>query len=145
MILRIWHGRTPMSLRALAVSCGVLLLSPSALASFNGPLCKDDFGCTWAMIGLIFGVAGGIPVSVVLFAAVHWFCCHPERSKKKQLWVGVVLGVLAFEVWAAIAAYALMLEQAHPGLNRSLELLAVVAPYALMLGLSYWYVRSRPR
>jgi hypothetical protein len=129
-----------------ALAAAVALLSPvEALASFGGSMCKGDFACTWAVIGLIFGAAGGVPVSVVLFAGVHWFFSHPERSKKKQLWVGVALGVLAFEAWAALAAYALMLGEANPGLSRPASLAALACAYAAMLGLSFAYVRSRPR
>lgn len=134
-----------MNPRARVLAGAALLLPLGALASFNGPLCKGDFGCTWSLIGLVFGAAGGIPVSVVLFAGVHWFFCHPERSKKKQLWVGVVLGVLAFELWAAVPAYVMIIEETQAGLSRALSALAMLASYLLLLGLSFLYVRSSPR
>ena len=80
-----------------------VLFPMAAYGSFGGTPCKD-FACFFLIWGGLLGVAGGIPVSALIFIVLHFRFCNPARSRVNQLILGGFLGVVAFEISAACAS-----------------------------------------
>ena len=120
------------------VCIAAALLPLAAYGSFGGGTPCKDFACYFLFWGVILGVAGGIPVSCLVFVGLHVFFCHPERSKAKQALLGVFLGIVAFGVAGACAALTASLA---PATNPFISLGAALAVLAI---LSVLYVRSSP-
>jgi len=108
----------------------------AAHASFGGTPCKD-FGCHFLFWGGFLGLAGGIPVSVVIFIVLHVAFAHPARSKGKQVILGAFAGVAAFGIAAACAALMV-----HWGKN---PWLGLGAAGMVLAAISVLYARSSPR
>jgi len=119
-------------MRRLAWLCAAVLFPVAAQASFGGGKPCPDFQCYFAIFGVLLGAVGGIPVSSAIFLCLHMFFCHPERSQRRQVFLGAVIGFIAFEVVAVAASFALLWEQAHPGQSKAVTLAGPVALYLLM-------------
>jgi len=132
-------------MRKLAWLCAAVLLPVAAQASFGGGGPCPDFQCYFGFFGLMLGAAGGVPVSSGIFLCVHMFFCHPQRSQKRQIFLGAVIGLIAFELCAAAFSLAVLWENAHPDQGRALTLAGPLALYLLMALGSVLYVRSAPR
>jgi uncharacterized BrkB/YihY/UPF0761 family membrane protein len=114
------------------------LLPGLAHASFNGAPCHT-FECHFQTVGIFLGLIGGLPISGVIFIGVHMGFAHPQRSKVRQMFLGGLMGLIAFEIAAVVgAAYAM--EQ--PG---GAALPGFLGTYALLAVLSFLYVRTAPR
>ena len=109
----------------------------AAYGSFGGGTPCKDFLCHYFFWGGLLGVAGGIPVSAVIFIVLHVALGHPARSKGKQVIVGGFAGVAAFVISAACAAL-----MAHWGKNPWIGLFTASLVLATA---SVVYVRSPPR
>lgn len=113
------------------------LLPALAQASFNGAPCHT-FDCHFQTVGIFLGLIGGLPLSGVIFIGVHMRFAHPQRSKVKQMFLGGLVGLIAFEIAAFVgAAYAM--EQ--PG---GAALPGFLVTYAVLAVLSFLYVRTAP-
>jgi uncharacterized BrkB/YihY/UPF0761 family membrane protein len=132
-------------MRRLASLCAATLLPLAAHASFSGGGPCPDFACYFIFIGGLAGAAGGVPGSAAIFACLHIFFSHPQRSQRKQILLGALFGAIAFEVFAVAASLVLLWEQAHPGHPRWLIAAGPVALYLLMAAASVRYARSAPR
>ena len=106
-----------------------------ALASFGAAPCGDDFGCHFVVWGALLGPIG-VPATSILFGLLHLRFCHPARSKPRQVLLGVVFGLFAYEVAAAVGSFA-----GTAGHDVMLGLLPVLA---LLAAASVFYVRSAP-
>lgn len=106
-----------------------------ALASFGAAPCGDDFGCHFVVWGALLGPIG-VPATSILFGLLHLRFCHPARSKPRQVLLGVVLGLFAYEIAAAVGSFA-----GTAGHDVMLGLLPVLA---LLAAASVFYVRSAP-
>jgi uncharacterized BrkB/YihY/UPF0761 family membrane protein len=125
--------------------CATALLPAAAQASFSGGGPCPDFQCYFLMFGLLAGVAGGIPVSATIFLCLHMFLHHPARSQRRQVFLGAVIGFIAYEVGAAAFSFAVLREQAaHPGQSEVTTLMGPALLYLLMAAGSVLYVRSPP-
>jgi len=115
---------------------GLLALLPgAALASFGGAPCGKDFGCHFTSWGVVLGTVG-VPATCAVFGLLHAIFCHPERSKIRQMIVGAVMGLIAYEIAAAVGAMVGATGRDVPvGMLPALGVLAV---------LSVLYTRSAP-
>jgi hypothetical protein len=132
-------------MRRQAGLCAAMLLPLAAHASFNGGGPCPDFACYFMFIGGLAGAAGGVPGSAAIFVCLHIFLSHPQRSQRRQILLGALIGAIAYEVFAVAASFALLWEQAHPGHARWIPLAGPVALYLLMAAASVRYARSAPR
>ena len=83
------------------------LLLGLAHASFNAAPCHT-FECHFQTVGIFLGLIGGLPISGVIFIGVHMGFAHPQRSKVRQMFLGGLVGLIAFEIAAVVgAAYAM--------------------------------------
>lgn len=116
-----------------------LLFTDAAQASFNAAPCHT-FECHFQTAGIFLGLIGGLPASGVIFTGLHMGFAHPQRSKVKQMFLGGLVGLLAFEIAAAAgAAYAVAQEPGGAAIPGFLGM------YALLAVLSFLYVRTAPR
>lgn len=114
-----------------------------AHASFNAAPCST-FECHFETMGLLLGVIGGLPVSGLIFIGLHLVFAHPERSRIKQVLLGGLLGLVAFEIAAAAGAYHAVWRH-PPGYRGGSPWEAFLVTYALLAILSVLYVRSAAR
>jgi len=121
-------------------------LSPlAAQASFGGTPCKADFACHFEVWGLLLGVAGGIQASSVVFILLHFFFCHPERSNGRQIILGGIIGVFAFEIAALSASWMGAWGESAGGHNADYPVIGFGVAYAAMALGTVLYARSSPR
>jgi uncharacterized BrkB/YihY/UPF0761 family membrane protein len=121
----------------------VALIPSIAQASFNAAPC-GTFDCHFQTIGLLLGEVGGLQISGLIFIGLHWFFAHPGRSRIKQVVLGGVLGLLAFEIAAAAGAFHAVWRH-PPGYRGGSPWEAFAVAYLLLALLSVLYVRSAPR
>jgi len=122
--------------RYTGAALGLLALLPrAAQASFGGAPCGADYGCHFSTWGLVLGTVF-VPATCAAFGVLHAIFCHPARSRMKQLMVGAVVGLIAYEVAAGIgAAVGTMGPDVPVGMLPALGVMAV---------LSVLYARSAP-
>ena len=125
----------------LACLCAVILFPMAAHGSFNSGGCgKGEFGCHFALIGLLLGVVGGLPISAAIFVVIHLVFRNPERDKVRQIFLGGLLGLAAFEVAAiAGAAWAAWVQP-----SRTYPMEVFLVAWVLMAIGSALYARSDP-
>ena len=125
----------------LCCACVLGLLPFAAHGSFNSGLCgKGEFGCHFAFIGLLLGFFGGLPISAAIFVIIHLVFRNPERDKVKQIFLGGLLGLAAFEVAAIVgAAWAAWVQP-----SRTYPMEVFVVAWVLMAIGSALYARSDP-
>ncbi|HEX4871374.1 MAG TPA: hypothetical protein VFV27_03590 [Nevskiaceae bacterium] len=121
-----------------------LLMAPVVVqASFNGTPC-GSFDCHFTTLGILLGLMGGLPVSALIFIALHMGLAHPARSRDRQLYLGGMAGVLAYEIAAAVGAWHAA-SQLEPGQRGGSPFEAFLICYAVLAVLAVLYVRSAPR
>ena len=120
-----------------------ILIPTVAHASFNAAPC-GTFDCHFQVMGILLGVIGGLPVSGLIFIGLHMGFAHPERSRTKQVFLGGLVGLVAFEIAAAAGAYHAVWRH-PPGYRGGSPWEAFFVTYALLAILSVLYVRSAPR
>ena len=130
--------------KALRLVCFAAAAIPlAAYGSYGGgPSCGADFGCHFLFWGLILGVAGGVPFSVLGFILLHLVFCNRARSKGKQVLLGAIVGTIAFGIAAALAA--LMAARTIPGQHERYPLIAFVAVFLVFAIASVLHARSNP-
>jgi uncharacterized BrkB/YihY/UPF0761 family membrane protein len=128
----------------LACVCAAVLFPMSAHASFNGGPCRD-FACHFLMMGILVGVIGGIPISVLIFLALHLGLCNRGRSKRNQALLGGLIGIVAFEASALAAALVAAWAKPTVGYHENYALLGFAPVYLLFAGISGLFARSSPR
>ena len=128
-------------LSSFACLCAVILFPMGAHASFNSGGCGNgDFGCHFALIGLLLGFIGGLPISGAIFVIIHLVFRNPDREKVRQIFVGGLLGLAAFEVAAILgAAWAAWVQP-----SRTYPMEVFLVAWALMAIGSALYARSDP-
>ena len=121
--------------------CAVILFPMGAYASFNSGACgKGEFGCHFGLMGILFGVVGGLPISAAIFVIIQLVFRNPERDKVRQIFIGGLLGLAAFEVAAVVgAAWAAWVQP-----SRTYPMEVFVVAWALMAIGSALYARSDP-
>jgi hypothetical protein len=125
---------------------GAKVLFPmAAYASFGGAPCKSDFACHFFGWGIVFGVAGGIPISGLIFALLHLGFRNPSRSKVGQVLLGGLLGMVAYEIAAACAALVGAWWQTSVGHHATYPLIGFGLAYVVLAIVSVLYARSDPR
>jgi uncharacterized BrkB/YihY/UPF0761 family membrane protein len=120
-----------------------LLIPTVSHASFNAAPC-GTFDCHFQGVGLLLGLIGGLPVSGLIFMLLHLRFAHPERSRIKQVFLGGLVGLVAFEIAAAAGAYYAVWRH-PPGHRGVFPWEAFLIAYALLALLSVLYARSAPR
>ena len=120
-----------------------ILIPTVAHASFNAAPC-GTFDCHFQVMGILLGVIGGLPVSGLIFIGLHIGFAHPERSRIKQVLLGGLVGLVAFEIAAAAGAYHAVWRH-PPGYRGGSPWEAFLVTYALLAILSVLYVRFAPR
>ena len=119
------------------LACLAAALFPMAAhGSFGGTPCRD-FACHFLFWGGLLGAAGGIPVSALMFSALHFGFCNRARSKVRQLLLGGLIGMVAFEISAACAAL-----MASRGKN---PVMGFALAYVVLAIVSVMHARSSPR
>jgi len=131
-------------MKRVACLVAAALLPLAAHASFGGGGSCKTFACYFTIIGVLVGVSGGIPASAFAFAMLHLMFRNEERSKVNQIFVGALIGIVAFEVGAAGWAYVASTGSAVGGNDRG-PMIGFAVPYLLLAALSVYYVRSTPR
>jgi uncharacterized BrkB/YihY/UPF0761 family membrane protein len=121
-----------------------VLFPMTAYASFNGVLCRD-FVCNFVVIGVLFGVFGGIPISIVIFIGLHLIFCNRERSKVNQALLGGLNGIIAFEISSVSAALIATWGKTTAGYHENYPLIGFVSVYLLFVIISLLYAHSNPR
>lgn len=121
------------ALRAWALA--LALLPVTAQASFGAAPCGDDFGCHFVVWGALLGPIG-VPATSIIFGLLHLRFCHPARSKLRQVLLGVVLGLFAYEIAAAAGSLA--------GVAGHDVMLGLAPVLALLAAASVFHVRSEP-
>src|SRR5688572_1547345 len=122
----------------------VLLFPAAAHASFNAAPCRD-FACHFGMIGILLGFMGGIPISGVIFIVLHLVFADPDRSKIKQLFLGGLMGIIAFELAAVSAALMATWGKSTVGHHEYYGLIGFAFVYVPVAIASVLYARSSPR
>ena len=132
---------TPMT--AAAWSTLLAIAIPSiAHASFNAAPCST-FECHFLTIGALMGALGGLPVSGLIFIGLHLVFAHRDRSRIKQAILGGFVGLLAFEIAAAVGAYHAVWRH-PPGYRGGSPWEAFLLTYAVLAVVSVLYARSAP-
>ena len=121
-----------------------VLFPVSAHASFNAAPCRD-FACHFGMIGIFLGLLGGLPISGAIFIVLNLVFANPERSKVRQLFMGGLIGLLAFELAAFAAALVAAEAQSMIGHHEYYPLVAFAFVYLLVAIASVLHARSSPR
>ena len=122
----------------------ILLLPESGWASYGQSICgKKDLACIFLVIFLYLGLFGGIPVACVLFAFIHGLFSHRDRSKGKQVLIGIAAGLVAFALSAFAAAVASVVTGGGPGSYNYL-LWSFIATALVCAGVSALYASSAP-
>ena len=115
----------------------------AAHGSFGGSSCRGDFVChflTWAILGTV-----GVPISVLIFAALHLAFCNSARSKLRQLALGGFMGIVAYEISAACAALMSAWDEAAAGYHPNYPLIGFGLAYVVLAIVSVLYARSDPQ
>jgi uncharacterized BrkB/YihY/UPF0761 family membrane protein len=133
----------PWSKIKCACLAAALLLPTATYASFGGSACHD-FGCNFAMIGLILGTVG-VPISTLIFAALNAWVCHYEKSKIREFFVGGAVGAAAYEVSAAGASLMATWGESNAGYHENYPLIGFALPYLASAIGSVLHARSAPR
>lgn len=133
------QGQT--SLIAFAVLAA--LCPAAAYGSFSGGGPCRDVGCMFFMVGIIIGTVG-VPVSALVFGALHAFLCHEERSRVRQFLLGAGIGMVAYEVSALFAAMFGVSGVGMPAKPSHHMLLAFAGVYLALAACSALFARSRP-
>lgn len=128
----------------LACLYAVLLFPMTAYASFNGGPCRD-FACNFLMIGILLGVVGGIPISILIFIGLHLSFCNQERSKGNQALLGGLNGIIAYEISSFSAAFMATWGKTTVGYHENYPLIGFIFVYLLFVIISLLYARSSPR
>ncbi len=135
-------GYLPNLLRACL--CAAALFPVAAYASFNAAPCKsDEIACNFQMTGILLGIVG-IPISGVIFILLHLGFCNPERSKAKQMFLGGLIGIIAFELSAFAAALMGAWGKSSFGHNQYWPLMGFVFVYVTCAIIASQYARSSP-
>ena len=130
--------------KGLALCLSAAVLFPVAVfASFGGGTACQTFGCYFGLFTLV-GFAWPIPLSSFIFLLLHAYFCHPERSKNRQMILGAIAGVAAYEIAAACFAY-LALRMGPATTGRDYVVVCVAAVWVTLAVASVLYVRSSPR
>ena len=121
-----------------------LLFPMTAYASFNGGPCRD-FACNFLMIGILLGVVGGIPISILIFIGLHMSFCNRERSKVNQALLGGLNGLITFEISSFSAALMATWGKTTVGYHENYPLIGFLFVYLPFAIISLLYARSSPR
>ena len=113
--------------------------------SFGGTPCRDDFACHFVIWGGLVGVAGGIPISALIFAVLHLVFCNSARSKAGQFFLGGFIGIVAYEISVACGALIGTSGKAPPGQETDYLLGGFASVYVVLAIASVLYARSSPR
>jgi hypothetical protein len=111
------------------------LLPMTAQASFGAAPCRDDFGCHFVVWGALLGPIG-VPAASIVFALLHLRFCHPARSRPRQVFLGALFGLFAYEIAAAAGSFA--------GAAGHDVVAGLVPVLVVLAAASVFYVRSTP-
>ena len=125
-------------LLAMQIMLGVVTVLAVSVVTYGGGGACRDFGCYFVFWGLILGAAGGLPVSVIAFAALHGFFSNPARSRGKQVLLGGLIGIVAFAIGAVCATLVATYGRYNP-------MIALVGVEVALAAASVAYARSSPR
>ena len=123
--------------------CVAILFYINAYASFGGSPCKN-VSCYFQVFGLLLGIIG-IPISVLIFSILHLYFCNQKRSKGKQALLGILNGIIAFEIAAFMAAVIATLGNTSVGYHLYYPALGFVLIYVPFGIFCIRYVRSCPK
>ncbi len=130
------HFRSDKMMQGLRCWALFLALLPvTAQASFGAAPCRDDFGCHFVVWGALLGPIG-VPAAGIVFALLHLRFCHPARSRPRQVFLGALFGLLAYEIAAAVGSLA--------GAAGHDVMVGLVPVLLVLAAVSVLYVRSRP-
>jgi hypothetical protein len=116
------------------------LVPGAAYASFNAAPC-GTFECHFQSVGIFLGLIGGLPASALIFIGLHAGFAARGHSRSKQVFLGGIVGLIAFEMAAAAGAYYAVWKH-PPGYRASFPWGAFLVTYALLAILFVLYVRS---
>jgi hypothetical protein len=134
----------PRSIIKPACLAAATLLPMAAQGSFGGAPCRDDFGCHFITWGVLLGVVN-VPVSATIFAVLRAGLCHRARSRVRELLVGALVGVVAYEVSVAAGALLGASGKAPPGRETDYLLMGFVAVYVTLAIVSILHARTPGR
>jgi hypothetical protein len=125
-----------------ACLAAAVLFPMATYGSFGGGGCRD-FGCQFAAWGFLLGTVG-VPISGLIFAALHLGFGNSARPKLRQFIQGGIIGMVAYEISAACAALMSAWGQSSIGYHENYPLIGFGAAYVVLAIGSVLYARSYP-